>query len=350
MKLRQFLLTLATVVVSCAGLTANDELERRATWSIPTTADVKARLDDYLAGKPIDESMRLKIEALWPDEAQPLDGGELLDRLTTALAVVEPKAVEVVAACRQHIIPLPVPKFEAFDDPTLPPLVRDNLRLLVGRWLAQHDLVDESLEVLKDVGPENVADPATLLFYQAVGQHRLLKKDDCLAAVSKLLERQADLPRRYVTLARLMEADIKPLKVDSLDEIARMMDDIRRRLALARAGKVVRDEEEQVIAKLEKMIDDLEKQRQEKQRQRQQANRGARQPNNPMQDSNPAQLKAPGEVDPKNIGKRDGWGNLPPKERQEVLQQIGRELPAHFRETIEEYFKRLAQDGVSNSR
>ena len=24
----------------------------------------------------------------------------------------------------------------------------------------------------------------------------------------------------------------------------------------------------------------------------------------------------------------------------------GRELPAHFRETIEEYFKRLAQDGV----
>ena len=59
-----------------------------------------------------------------------------------------------------------------------------------------------------------------------------------------------------------------------------------------------------------------------------------------------AELKGPGEVDPKDIGKRDGWGNLPPKERQEVMQQIGRELPAHFRETIEEYFKRLAQDGV----
>jgi hypothetical protein len=57
-------------------------------------------------------------------------------------------------------------------------------------------------------------------------------------------------------------------------------------------------------------------------------------------------LKGAGDVDPNNLGKRDGWGNLPPKERQEVLQQIGRELPAHFRETIEEYFKRLAQDGV----
>ena len=95
-------------------------------------------------------------------------------------------------------------------------------------------------------------------------------------------------------------------------------------------------------------FDDLEQQRQMRQMQKQQArNRNSRRPpNSPMQDSQRAELKGAGEVDPKNIGKRDGWGNLPPKERQEVLQQIGRELPAHFRETIEEYFKRLAQDGV----
>jgi hypothetical protein len=339
-----FLALLAITCVTCA----DDELEKRVTWDVPTTAEVKARLDDYLAEKKLDEITRLKIEALWPDEAQPLDGVELLDRLTASLAVVEPKAAEIVAACRDGSPALVAPKFEGLTDASLPPLVRDNLRLLVGRWLAQHHLVDESLEVLKDLGPEHVADPATLLFYQAVGHHRLLKKDECLAAVTKLLEHEGELPRRYVTLARLMEADIKPLKKDSLDEIARMMDDIRRRLALARAGKVVRDEEDAVIAKLEKMIDELEKQRQMRQQQRrQQANRSGRQPpNNPMQDSQRAELKGPGEVDLKNIGKRDGWGNLPAKERQEVLQQIGRELPAHFRETIEEYFKRLAQDGV----
>src|SRR5438067_5900578 len=328
-------------------LAAQDELEKRATWSIPTTAEVKARLDDYLAKKTLDEAAKLKIEALWPDEAQPIDGGELLDRLTASLAVVEPKAAAVVAACRQGGSLLVAPKFAGLTDESLPPLVRDNLRLLVGRWLAQHDLVDESLDVLKDVTTDHVADPATLLFYQAVGQHRLLKKDECLAAASKLLEREAELPQRYLALARLMEADIKPLKTDSLDEIARMMDDIRRRLALARAGKVVRDEEDEVIAKLEKMIDELEKQRQMRQRQRQQAgNRAARQPNQPMQDSQRAELKGPGEVDPKNIGKRDGWGNLPAKERQEVQQQNGRELPAHLRETNAEYFKRITQEGA----
>jgi hypothetical protein len=347
MQCKSLAISLVLAVLIAGSLLAADELERRATWSIPTTADVKARLDDYLVGKTLDEAAKLKIDALWPDEAQPIDGSELLDRLTASLAVVEPKAAEVVAACRQGGSLLIAPKFAGLTDDSLLPLVRDNLRLLVGRWLAQHDLVDESLDVLKDVSTDHVADPATLLFYQAVGQHRLLKKDECLAAASKLLEREAELPQRYQALARLMEADIKPLKADSLDEIARMMDDIRRRLALARAGKVVRDEEDEVIAKLEKMIDELEKQRQMRQRQRQQAgNRNARQPNQPMQDSQRAELKGPGEVDPKNVGKRDGWGNLPPKERQEVLQQIGRELPAHFRETIEEYFKRLAQDGV----
>jgi hypothetical protein len=342
---RATLLAALIVFLACLAGHAQDELEKRATWELPTTAVIKAKLDDYLAIKSLDETARLKIEALWPDDAQPLDGIELLERLTDSFAVVEPKAAEVVAACRQGAPLLPASQFAALADESLPPLVRDNLKLLVGRTLGQLDYIDESLELLKDINTEHVADPASLLFYQAMGHHRLLKKDECLAAVARLLEQEEQLPRRYVTLARLMEADIKPLKTDSLDEIARMMDDIRRRLALARAGKVVRDEEDEVVKKLEKMIDELEKQRQEQQKQKQQAgNRGGRQPNNPLDESRAAELKGPGEVDLKNVGKRDGWGNLPPKERQEVLQNIGRELPAHFRETIEEYFKRLAQD------
>lgn len=325
---------------------AADGLEKPASWSIPSTAEVKARLDDYLAGLRLDETARLKIEALWPDEAQPLDGSELLDRLTASLAVVEPRAAEVVAAVQRGGAVLVAPQFAGLSDPDLPPLVRDNLRLLVGRWLAQHDLIDEALEVLAGVATDQVADPATLLFYQAMGQHRLLQKEACLATVQRLLEHEPQLPRRYATLAKLMAADIQPLKPDSLDEVSRLMADIRRRLALARAGKKVRDQEDEVIAKLEKMIDELEQQRQRRQQQQARSSGSGRQPNQPMQDSMPAQLKGPGEVDPRQIGKKDGWGNLPPKQRQEVLQQIGRDLPAHFRETIEEYFKRLAQDNI----
>jgi hypothetical protein len=333
-------------VATAGAALAADALQKPPSWSIPSTAEVKARLDDYLAGRNLDPTTRLKIEALWPDESQNLDGGELLDRLTASLAVVEPRAAEVVAAVQRGAAVLVAPQFAGLSDPDLPPLVRDNLRLLVGRWLAQHELIDEALEVLSGVLPDHVADPATLLFYQAMGQHRLLKKEECLATVQRLLEQEEHLPRRYATLAKLMAADIQPLKPDTLDEVSRLMADIRRRLALARAGKRVRDQEDAVIAKLEKMIDELEKQRQMRRQQQARQSGSGRQPNQPMQDSMPAQLHGPGEVDPKQIGKKDGWGNLPPKQRQEVLQQIGRDLPAHFRETIEEYFKRLAEDNI----
>jgi len=42
--------------------------------------------------------------------------------------------------------------------------------------------------------------------------------------------------------------------------------------------------------------------------------------------------KGRGEVTNRNIGKESGWGNLPPKQREEAMQQIGREFPAHYRD------------------
>lgn len=61
-----------------------------------------------------------------------------------------------------------------------------------------------------------------------------------------------------------------------------------------------------------------------------------------MEDSMPAGGKGPGEVAKKDVGNGDGWGDLPPRKRDEALQQIGREFPPHYREAIEQYFKRLA--------
>ncbi len=54
--------------------------------------------------------------------------------------------------------------------------------------------------------------------------------------------------------------------------------------------------------------------------------------------------KGPGDVVKRNIGSKSGWGNLPPKEREEAIQQIGRDFPPHYREIIEQYFRKLATE------
>jgi hypothetical protein len=169
-----------------------------------------------------------------------------------------------------------------------------------------------------------------------------VQPDRADTALSQLLERQAELPTRYQKLADLMRKDLSGLEDESLDHISRRMEDVRRRLAQGRSGERVQGVENGVIESLDKLIKKIEDQMQQSQ-----CNAGAAggQPSGtPMQDSQIAELKGPGKVDQKDIGRRAGWGNLPDKDREKALQDIGREFPSHYREVIEEYFRRLASE------
>ena len=139
-----------------------------------------------------------------------------------------------------------------------------------------------------------------------------------------------------------MQSDLKGYKPDSLDEVARLMDSVRIRLRHGRAGTRVRQEEDEVIAKLEKMIEDMEKQRQ----QMQAAASGAsgNQSSSPASDSMLPGGGGQGDVDSRDLGEDTDWGHLPPKAREEALQQLGQDYPSHYREVIEEYFRNLAQE------
>jgi len=120
------------------------------------------------------------------------------------------------------------------------------------------------------------------------------------------------------------------------------MEDIRRRLNQGRSGDNVQEIENGVIESLDKLIKKAEEQAQQSQSAASQA--GGQQGGTPMEDSLPAELKGPGKVEPREIGRSAGWGNLPEKEREKALQEIGREFPSHYREVIEEYFRRLAAE------
>ncbi len=272
----------------------------------------------------------------------------VFDVLCATFAAADPQARKLVDVCAQPRREIALPDSAWLMDEKTPLVERNNLRLAYGRWLVQESLYDEAGVQLAELKPADVADPAALLFYQAVVHHRTLAREPGLAAISLLLENEAAIPRRFVSLSRLMQADLDALKDESLDHISRRMDDIRRRLDLGRAGPKVREVENGVIASLDKLIEQLEQQQQAAAAAAAAAGRGSSRPSNPLPDSMPIEQKGPGEVVKKPIGNESGWGNLPPKDRQEALQQIGKDFPAHYRDMIEQYFRKLASEGSEN--
>ena len=341
-KIQQHIVIIAVLVAMYAGFACGQDLSKRSTWAQPSPEEVRARVITWVkSNENLDELTMAKIDALWPASMPDMSGADLLEQTTATFALVQPDADELVQFCRGQRRRFAPPEFAILDDESTPKFVRDNLRLLLGRWLAQQQLFDESLGVLRDLEPGDVVDPSSLLFFQSVAYHRTLDKKNGLPTISTLLENEDEIPRRYASVAKLMEADLKPLEEDSLDEIARLMDAIRIELEHARAGTRVRERQKEVIAKLEKLIEDLEKQRQQQQSS---SSPSGAPPSKPADQSNPLGGKGDGKVPPRKLESEADWGNLPPKQREEALQQISKEFPSHFREVIEEYFRKLARD------
>lgn len=326
-----------------------DKIKKAATWEWPNTASFDSHLSSFLDQRQANPDDRAKVEKLW-STSKTLRGPELLDRLLDTCSLIEPRLAELVGQLRSVDSPLVAPKDIPWLTSDVPGWLQDAVRLAYGRAFGQRRMYDEALETLSGLELGQACDPATLLFYRATAEHHLLKKTECINNLKVLLEREDELPARYRQVSNLMQADIAPLKEDSLDEIARLMTDVSRRLDLGRAGQKVRDEEEDIVKKLDKMIDQIEEQaRQQQQQQQQQQGQGQQQPQNaqqtPMDESQIAGgPKGSGDVDPKKREERSGWGNLPPAQRQEALQRLTEELPTHYRDVIEGYFRQLAKD------
>ena len=325
---------------------SSDQLETVATWKPPSAEQVRAEVMKWLDGQDVEEETKDEVSRLWPEDSEgngEATAAKLFDRLVRSFAVVDGKARRLLDQCSGPLAgPVP-PEADWLADPQTDPLMAANLRLLYGRWLANQRLLDEAREQFADLEPEQVVDPATLLFYQAVVCQGLLEREAGLAAVKRLLERAQEGPRRYAEIGRLLKRDLETIEVDSLDHVARRMNDVSRRLDLGRAGPDVRKIEDGVIESLDKLIEKVKKQQQQQQKRSSQSAQNI-QPSSPADDSRGMGGKGPGEVTKKDIGSQANWGDLPPKQRQEALQQIGREFPAHYRDVIEQYFRKMAKE------
>lgn len=327
---------------------SGERLKKSASWNWPDSSKFDSHLASFVEQRQLSPEQKSKVEELWKNASQ-LRGPELLDRLLDCSAICDPRVAELVNQLRSIDAALIPPKDIPWLTSDLPGWLQDAVRLAYGRAFALRRMYDEAAETLTGLDLGQSCDPATLLFYRSTADHHLLKKSECLHSLKLLLEREEELPARFRQVSTMMQADISPLEPDSLDEIARLMTDVGRRLDLGRAGQKVRDEEDDILKKLDKMIEQIEEQAKQMQQQMQQQNQD-------QQQSQPAQIKpmeesqiaggpkGAGDVDKKKIEERSGWGNLPPAQRQEALQRLTEELPTHYRDVIEGYFRQLAKD------
>jgi len=332
----------AAVGVFTAAAESADNTANTSPWQPPAPEKVKATAFAWLEAQQADQVVRQKAEQLWSRLGEQPTELDLLKCLAETFALADENARRLVTLCSAPKSSVILPPQKWLFDQDTDPLVARNLRLWYGRWLVHEAMFDEALEAFSGLKPDQVVAPATLLFYRSVAHYCLLDKEEGLRLVAELLERAEASPRRYVAVARLMEEDLQSLKEDSLDHIARRMNDVGRRLQLGRAGKKVRKIEDGIIESLDKIIKRLEQQ------QNSSSSSGSGSQDNirssrPASDSVPIGGKGPGQVDRRPIGTESDWGNLPPKQRDEALQRIGRDFPAHYRDVIEQYFRRLAE-------
>jgi hypothetical protein len=336
-----FIFVLCLIGPPALAAPSSDPLAKPApTWQPMPADQVKAQVFAWLETQKPSDMLRAKLIAVWEDLAPGASEDDLLLRVVQTFALLDSRAAQLMALCsrpRDQQIP---PAEAWLRDAGNSPLLANNLRLFYARWLVHESLFDEAMEQLSGLLPGDVVAPASLLFHQSVVHHALLNKELGLKAIEELLQGADASPQRYVALARLMQEDLKGLQDDTLDHISRRMDDIRRRLDLGRAGPKVRKQEDGVVKSLDKLIKKIEDQQKD-----QDGSSGNNlRPSNPANESRIMRGKGPGEVTKKNVGAESGWGDLPPKEREEAMQQIGREFPSHYRDVIEQYFRRLAAE------
>lgn len=337
------------VSAGAPSVQADDSLEQESSWKQLGEAELAALVRDTLEAyglapgqlEQADAGFRQRIEDLQQDrtDAFVMTVAEYCEAVTPLFELAEQNPVEAARSID--------PDEAGYGElEVLPKTIRMSLRTWLARKLVRDRLYDEAMPVIAEVDPQFAIDPATALFHRGACYHALLMKKEALSDLRSLLENEEDCPVRYSRTAKLLVADIRPLKEDSLDEISRLMTDVTRRLDLGRSGEKVEDQEQKIIDKLTKLIEKLEEQQQQQQQQQSSGEGGDSNGGqaSPMDDSRIAGASGAGNVGKKEHDMEDRWGNLPAAERKEALQKISRDLPTHYRDAIEAYFRKRATD------
>jgi hypothetical protein len=301
-----------------------------------------------------DAAKMQQFQAIWKNQ-----NATTLERLAETFEAGDPNAAQLLRTARDANAPAPMEIAPIFRDAKADPFFRNNLALACARSLSNRRIHEEALAIHRTTRPEQVAEPAAYLFHQAVCEHALLLKTEARATILRLLKEAVDSPERFKTVSMLMLLDMQTWKDKDLAAVARKMDNIERRLEMARGGPQTQEIQRDVVARLDELIKELENQAKAQAQGSGPPNGGScpdgsapgdgppgsAPPTQPMKDSQNGGVTGSGKVDPLRVRKMlEGWGNLPPADQarveREITDLIGGLRPDH-RQIYEDYFRRI---------
>lgn len=278
----------------------------------------------------------------------------VLDRVTDTLSLGSIDAAKVIAEAHASDKDAPKRVPAILKDEKQHPFLRANLALVYARDLSGNRVYEEALGALKSVTVEQVADPGAYLFHRAVSEHALMQKKEAITSVLRLINEVQDAPDRYVALGGMMLNDMLNWKADEKDlgNIGKLMDNVERRLDLARGGPETQEIQKKILFRLDELIKEKENQCKGGQcnggncpNGGQKPGSGGSNPSSPMQDSNIATNSGPGKVDEQQLRKMaENWVKMNDKERADAMAKVTSDLPPKYKVIIEDYFKAITRD------
>lgn len=247
-------LALAVLLIGVGQVAAADKAPAFGALEALSAESAQAKALAWLkeVGKT-DAATLQKFEAIWKQADR-----TVLDRVADSLALGDETAAKLLAEGRDPNSPAPTKIAPLFKDEKAAAFLKANLGLAYARLLSNRRVYEEALDVLKTIRPEHVVDPPAYLFHRAVAEHALLLKADAKKSIERLREDTANAAQRYLVVAALMDLDMITWKDKDLGAIARKMENIERRLELARGGPETQKQQKEVIARLDELIKELE--------------------------------------------------------------------------------------------
>lgn len=337
-KTRGAALAVAALCLACTNSSRGDEF-----YAAPSVAELHTAVEVWMQTRPADAELTAAVATVWESVAADATAEERFDVVMQTFYLGDEGVRGLVDSCLAGDLNHVDEQLPLLLSGETYPWLTENVRYFVARYLAVLTMYDEALAQFQQIDVAQVVDPAGCLFYRAVCEHSLLMKEEGLQTINTLLTSTEDVPVRYSTVADLMKHDLELLRERSLGEVARQMRDVERRLTLGKSGPDVQRVEERIITTLDEIIEKIEQQQGGGGGGGGNGPRGGQQSNSPANDSYLGGVQGPGEVEPRDIGHKDNWGDLPDRAQAAAKEMINRQFPAHYRQAVEEYLKRIAQ-------